>query len=223
MTPEPRFTGRLPSLQRRLTVRLSEFLELLYCNRGYRVFSTSTRPEVSPYFDWPIQMQTASTGADAVSATMKAAGTWHRDEADRRKARGDICYAVMDAQRCVHYAWLTRTLRDFGSLGLRVELPAKHAWIYDCFTVPSHRGRSIFPHVLIKIVGDMHRQAAERVWVDARVSNDASIRGILKAGFEEAALLQRTFLFTFIRSAGRRVALNDNLSETLDAMPIRWV
>jgi GNAT superfamily N-acetyltransferase len=81
----------------------------------------------------------------------------------------------------VAYGWIAAGDLSIGELGLAIELEPASRYLWDFQTQPQWRGRGIYPRLLRAIVD--HEAAAERFWVGHDLDNDASARGIVKAGF----------------------------------------
>ena len=83
------------------------------------------------------------------------------------------------------YGWSATGPAHIGGLALSLEVPPGQRYLWDFVTLPAFRGRGLYPHLLQEIV---RRQSAEAewFWIGHEPHNDASRRGILKAGFELA-------------------------------------
>lgn len=128
---------------------------------------------------------------DEVQQTMTAAGQWDGSEIARRRARCDECFAVFHGGRCVSYIWSTRERRQIEEVRLRADLPNGEYWLYNAFTVPTHRNRGLYSRLLEHAVSVLSDAGGRLAWIDAERGNHASIRGILRAGFAEVARVDR--------------------------------
>ena len=65
-----------------------------------------------------------------------------------------------------------------------VPLTASDTVIYACFVLPEFRGRGIYPRMLQSLITSLLAEGLESVYIDCKIWNQPSIRGIEKAGFE---------------------------------------
>lgn len=120
-------------------------------------------------------------------------------------ARGDRgWYAYLDG-RVVHRSWLVRgpaIMRLWSRYGAW-PVSDGEAYVHYCETVPAARGRGLYPAVLDHIARE---QASLRgLYIACESSNQASRRGIEKAGFAEIAHVTVRVLFGFGLQSVRRV------------------
>jgi GNAT superfamily N-acetyltransferase len=116
-------------------------------------------------------------------------------------------------------AWGWNATRRFaiGELSIARALPPRTRYLWDFFTLPEWRGRGIYPRLLQAIVAS--EPDVEQFWVGHDLGNDASARGIAKAGFAEVGLLYRgeTSGFALVPSGPRERAAE---AATIFAVPI---
>jgi RimJ/RimL family protein N-acetyltransferase len=62
--------------------------------------------------------------------------------------------------------------------------------IANCFTLPAHRGRRLYPRLLLCACAELARRGHARVAISCEPRNHASIRGIEKAGFTGVARIR---------------------------------
>jgi len=158
----------------------------------------------------------------ALRSAVQESQAWDELEMKRRQELGDVCYLVFVGERCVHYSWITQRQRNITEIGFEATLKDKNYWIYDCYTTPTYRGHSIYPHVLTRILEDVQNKEGERVWIDVRDSNYSSVKGIAKAGFIDVALLEKKILFSSIVLLRHKSILNPPLGKLLDQMPCHF-
>lgn len=60
------------------------------------------------------------------------------------------------------------------------------ASIVDCFTLPSLRGRNVYPHLLASVASAFRERGGLRVFIGVNPWNVASIKGLEKAAFSPA-------------------------------------
>jgi len=153
---------------------------------------------------------------------MRENGGASEEELKRRQQAGDWCYRVIDQGRCVHYSWLTQSSRHITGIGFKAELPAHQAWIYDCYTAPSHRGQGLYPRVVQRISREMMQSGTHFVWIDTQDSNQRSFRGIRRAGFREIGFIERTRIFQ--QTTWNRISLDPNtpFADAFSRIPCSW-
>ena len=83
----------------------------------------------------------------------------------------------------VAYGWATTRRASIGELGLDFAIPAGNCYLWDFATLPAWRGIGIYPRLLHAILSRESVEAA-RFWIGHVDGNSASMRGIIKAGFD---------------------------------------
>lgn len=89
--------------------------------------------------------------------------------------------AFMDALP-VAVGWSASGDAEFGNGLARFHVPARNRYLYYFITLPSWRGRGIYPRLLQYILRSESNEN-ERFWIVHQRENAASQRGIEKAGF----------------------------------------
>ncbi len=98
-------------------------------------------------------------------------------------------YYIEDNQKMIHQSFLYDTLNILKLIG------KKGPAIGNCITLPSHRGKSIYPFVINKIANEiLLAQKYKEVFVLVNSSNTNSIKGIEKAGFKLHSQVKATRL-----------------------------
>lgn len=83
--------------------------------------------------------------------------------------------------------WSSSGRVEIGELGLDFVLPRGNSYLWDFVTLPEWRGRGIYPVLLQTFLRE--GAAGQRFWVGHDLGNDASARGIIRAGFQVAGLV----------------------------------
>ena len=100
-----------------------------------------------------------------------------------------IYYAIDKAGNVVHTAHLLPKMIRLSFMG------PKDVQIGPAYTVPSARGRGIYPWVLTRIIADQlegrARGEIRRILIFCSADNAASIAGILKAGFTRIGAVKK--------------------------------
>ncbi len=108
-------------------------------------------------------------------------------EAITRVSRRHQPWMAQVAGEPVAWGWCAAAELDIGELGIRRPLPSRNRYLWDFVTLPSWRGRRIYPRLLQAII--TRSQDADRFWIGHDQPNVASARGIARAGFEEVGVL----------------------------------
>ena len=114
-------------------------------------------------------------------------------------------FALIDSGgKPIHFAW-TAAFEGFllAELDAKVEAPSPEAvLLFDCWTPVAARGRGYYGRA-IGLIADKVRSAGKRPWIFSAAGNNASIRGIEKAGFQCRYSLIRQKVFNLQRIKGR--------------------
>lgn len=142
-----------------------------------------------------IELGTLASLADLAGDYPDVFNTARLHDFRERLRRGDRLFIALDKQTVVHASWV----------GIRSEIVATHesgadckivldepgAVIYDCWTAPFARGRSIYPAVLCELM-ERGLRDCQSVWIYCLSGNDKSRRGIEKTGFRLSFRFIRT-------------------------------
>lgn len=111
----------------------------------------------------------------------------HKKFHERLNRAGQQCYIATRADEIAGYAWVTHADIYVEEIACIYPVAPEEIFIYDCFVDPMFRGSGIYPAMLGFIIEESKQKSAElkNVGIAASVLNQASIRGILKAGFIE--------------------------------------
>ena len=94
---------------------------------------------------------------------------------------GNSLYAAFLDSEPAGYGWLARQAGRIDELALTFEVRHGEAYLWDFVTLPSFRGRGVYPHLLQAI---LRAEDRSRFWIGYEGHNLASARGIEKAGFQ---------------------------------------
>jgi GNAT superfamily N-acetyltransferase len=103
------------------------------------------------------------------------------DRALVRYQGGHRLYAAYLGEQAVAYGWAAKATGGIEELDFSFLVPGGNCYLWDFVTLPAWRGRGIYPHLLQEIVRQEDR--IERFWIGYEAHNEASARGISKAGF----------------------------------------
>lgn len=115
---------------------------------------------------------------DGIRAVL--AGIERAEVAARRRAGNRPYLASLDGEP-VALGWSTGTSVEIGELDLTFALPPGNTYLWGFVTAPAWRGRGCYPRLLQAILRAEGDEV--RAWIGHEPHNDASARGILKAGF----------------------------------------
>jgi len=105
-----------------------------------------------------------------------------QDEVETRLANGHRCYVARLAGTPVAYGWAASDGASIGELTIDFSMREQDCYLWDFQTLPSWRGRGLYPRLLQSIVEDLQRDRV-RFWIINAPENVASAKGIERAGF----------------------------------------
>lgn len=100
----------------------------------------------------------------------------------RLEAGNNPCVAFVQDEP-VAYGWTATKTMSIADAGLEWPLTSDDRGLWDFVTFETWRGRGIYP-LLLQSILRTEESEAERFWIGHRADNDASKRGIVKAGFQ---------------------------------------
>lgn len=100
---------------------------------------------------------------------------------------GKAALALTEQGEIAGYGWIRYDAIQIDDLRFRLPLPPNHAYIWDCLTVPEHRGRGIFPGLLRFMLEQLRREGITEVWAGVEPGNEPSLRAFARAGFRLVA------------------------------------
>lgn len=131
-------------------------------------------PDLSPL---PAFSASISTDTQLITRLAKLS----QQEIDDRFQTGKHLYIAFISEMPVAYGWVATREVNFPHFQFSFRIPPRNCYLWDFLTLPEWRGRGIYPHLLQTII----RQEAlvDRFWIGYEPGNEASARGICKAGF----------------------------------------
>jgi GNAT superfamily N-acetyltransferase len=115
----------------------------------------------------------------------------------------------------VAFGWVARDSAFIGELNHRLILPYRHRYLWNFRTLEPFRGLGVYPTLLQRII-ELERPKADTFWIIHAPENNASLRGIEKAGFQYVGKLYNTGTRTKIEATA---SASEN-KEFLDEMDI---
>jgi GNAT superfamily N-acetyltransferase len=105
----------------------------------------------------------------------------------QRFEAGRRCYAAHVEEALAAYGWVSFDDEFISEIRLRIRLAPGEAYIWDCATLPAYRGCRLYTALLAHMVGELRAEGLCRVWIGADQENEASQKGIARAGFQPVA------------------------------------
>lgn len=90
-------------------------------------------------------------------------------------------YAAFLDDEPVAYGWAAMQRGGIDELDFSFEVPPGTCYLWDFVTLPAWRGRGIYPRLLQAIL--QQEDQVDCFWIGYEASNEASARGIARAGF----------------------------------------
>ena len=90
-------------------------------------------------------------------------------------------YAAFLDDEPVAFGWAAKQAGGIDELNFSFEVPPGNCYLWDFVTRAAWRGRGIYPRLLQAIL--RQEDAVSRFWIGYEASNEASARGIARAGF----------------------------------------
>jgi hypothetical protein len=130
----------------------------------------------------PLLTITATENRHMLATLMGVAG----DEVATVLREGHCGYIAYMSNIPVAYGWSATNRANFGEGRVNFRVPANQRYLYNFVTLPGWRGLGIYPHLLQSILATESRNN-ERFWIVHQLTNNASQRGIARAGFQLAS------------------------------------
>lgn len=105
------------------------------------------------------------------------------EDATNRLANGNLAFVAYINDQPAAFGWMARDNAKIGELNHEFVLPTGNRYLWNFRTLEAYRGLGIYPALLQYILqnGD---NSANRFWIIHAPENNASLKGITKAGFE---------------------------------------
>ena len=137
-------------------------------------------------------------GIEGLTAAMNLSGPdmiYERFQGNRR------CFVLKIAGQIASYGWVTHGEESVGELERKFQLYDDEAYIWDCATVPAHRGQRCYSTLLSQMIYQLHREKTPRIWIGASKENVPSVKGMANAGFQPVLDLsyRRFYRLTMLR------------------------
>jgi hypothetical protein len=104
------------------------------------------------------------------------------EEATRRLANDHKAYVAYFKNIPAAFGWMAMGKARVGELNHELILPTRHRYLWNFRTVVQFRGYGIYPRLLQHIL-TVEADKADMFWIMHAPENEASRKGIIKAGF----------------------------------------
>jgi len=150
---------------------------------------TSLGPFYGWHRSWPLPTLRTSSDAggvvvEAAPPTAAQAGISEAELA-RRLADGHVPFTARIGPELAAFGWSAIERGHIGGLDLHLTIPTGERYLWDFATLPEYRGRGLYPLLLQETMRQQGADA-EWFWIGHDPTNEASRRGIVKAGFRLA-------------------------------------
>jgi GNAT superfamily N-acetyltransferase len=122
------------------------------------------------------------------AAVMAALQDRAASEMTRRFDAGHRAYVARVNGDAAGWGWVATRSAEIGELALTFDIPARNRYLWNFVTLPSHRGKGVYPR-LIEAIVRAESSETEQFWIAYAPENRASASGIAKAGFVTIAEL----------------------------------
>jgi GNAT superfamily N-acetyltransferase len=139
-------------------------------------------------------------GRALAAATMQRAGQ-AADDVERRFAEGDRFFAWMCGDEVASFGWITTRRRE--AHGVAIDASPARAIVYDVFTRPAYRGRSMATSLLSRIAETLAREGCGELVAAVDLAHAPSKRALEAAGFAIVARISAWVWFDSMRAARR--------------------
>jgi len=99
------------------------------------------------------------------SQLIEAAMDHEADLVAPRFARGCRCFAVIVDGGVAGYGWLSIGPEWIGELQLEITPRSGEGYVWNCATIPEHRGKGIFRALLVGISEIARQEGVKRLWI----------------------------------------------------------
>lgn len=105
------------------------------------------------------------------------------EEATKRLANNNVVFIAYINNQPAAFGWMARDNAKIGELNHEFLLPTGNRYLWNFRTVETYRGLGIYP-ALLQYILQSANEDADRFWIIHAPENNASLKGIRKAGFD---------------------------------------
>ena len=110
-------------------------------------------------------------------------GNTNKEDAIKRLANDNRAFVAYINHQPAAFGWMARDDAKIGELNHEFILPQGNRYLWNFRTLEAYRGLGIYPALLQYILQNGDHEA-NRFWIIHAPENEASLKGIQKAGFE---------------------------------------
>ena len=134
-------------------------------------------------FPCPPEVETARFERDTLSDWDSMNGFRNREVAMSRLERGESVWVALEGGMVLSYCWMSDQVTSIGEIEKRIMLADNEVYLYDAFTHAPHRGRKLFPSLLVAALHHLRDRGIYRAIIGVLDENVASRNAINRAGF----------------------------------------
>jgi GNAT superfamily N-acetyltransferase len=136
--------------------------------------------KVSPH----VAAHFAEAGRESIEPLARAMDLPEPSIVARRLETGRRCFVGRRESEIVTYGWLSQCDESVGELERDYRMRPGEAYIWDCATLPDHRGEGLYGALLSHIKHTLRGEGVQRAWIGANLENEPSLRAFARAGFQ---------------------------------------
>lgn len=110
-------------------------------------------------------------------------GNTTMEEVTKRLANDNLAFVAYVNNQPAAFGWMARDNARIGELNHEFILPTGNRYLWNFRTLEAYRGLGIYP-ALLQYILQYADDEANRFWIIHAPENNASLKGIQKAGFE---------------------------------------
>jgi hypothetical protein len=122
-------------------------------------------------------------GADELDAYLALEVPGSTDGPSDRLRRGDRCFVARDGGEIVSSRWIASRRAHVAYLGRWLDLEPDDTYLYETFTHPSRRGRSVSAAAGTRLAAALAAEGRRRILAGVLRENHAGTRAYEKAGY----------------------------------------
>lgn len=171
----------------------------------YTIAPTDTFEPVSQLADLRIE---ESSNIDLLAML----GSTSPDTITGRLANDHVAFVAYLKDIPAAFGWMARGKAFIGELNHELVLPYRHRYLWNFRTLEPFRGLGIYP-LLLQYIVSFEQDRACRFWIIHAPENEASLKGIQKAGFKYVGKLYNTGSATTIEATELAFQYHDFLEQ----------
>lgn len=118
-----------------------------------------------------------------------------RENVEERMLEGDKLFGMIEENKVIHSSWLKFNEMNITEVRHRIKLEKGEACIYDSYTDEDFRGKGLYPSMLSCLRKFLKEKGFTKAYIYVESDNEASVKGIEKAGFVKETAIKYIMLF----------------------------